>query len=1010
MQIPLLALFVVSGFSALIYQSVWTQYLGLLLGHAAYAQTLVLVMFMGGMALGAWAISRWTTRLPNLIACYAAIELALGMAGFAFHPSFALFAEWSELRVVPSLPQPWLVNAWVWLGAAGLIAVQTVLLGATFPLIAGGLLRWDRESVGATLGGLYFTNGLGAAAGALAASFILLPRFGLPGSLSVAAALNLLLAAFTAFVASRRPEGVRQAESMPIESGADRECKKLQRVLLLATFFSSAASFGYEIGWVRMLNQALGTTLHGFELMLAAFILGMALGGLWIRRRGDRISDVVRYAGYVQVAMGILALISVPVLARSFEWVGWLTGALARTDGGYTLYSIATACIALLVMAPAAFCAGMTLPLFTTALLRKGAGEAVIGRVYAANTLGAIFGVVAVVHGLIPLMGITLSVVAAATLDVLIGLFLLRGLEPHRWTLPAGVVAAASAIVAGLVLRFGMPSALQQASGVYRTGVADESRLGSLQYFRDGSTATVAVRMTDDHTAVISTNGKPDAGLRDSQSPPTPDEVTMMMLGIAPLAWHAEPVDVAVIGWGAGMSTHALLGSPTVRQVDTIEIERAMWEGAKALHPINARAYDDPRSVLHIEDARTFFARHDGLYDVIVSEPSNPWVSGVASLFTKEFYARARSKLRPDGLLVQWIHAYEMSDALLAQMVAALLLEFPHSELLLTNNNDYIILGRTHRPVEWNNVQADRLWQSQALAQELRRVGLHSLEDLRVRRIGGSAMLRTFVRQHGVEPHSDFFPTVALEAPRARFKGQSAHQLSQLILAGLPILNALECRRPIDAGSSKVKNRDSSLARAVSDASSASRALLSGRFDEELDANDAVLARDIRLLRAQFASDTTNSHIPTIHQALAHLANSTIAHLPLDESKSLWNADRWLPRLPTNSPPWLHDQIRLYAAWVQADYREVERIAESLLNERDKRLLPLFRHSALIYGMLASMQLGEKGAAKRWDAQHGRKIPVGLSRNVRDFVIAWDEFEATCGATDGVSTYYSNLQ
>ena len=996
MQIALLLLFVASGFSALIYQSVWTQYLGLLLGHAAYAQTLVLVMFMGGMAIGAWVVSRLTTRLRSLIGCYAAIELLIGLAGFAFHGLFTGFVGLSETQVLPALQGHWAAKAWPWLGAGSLIAVQTILLGATFPLIAGGMLRWNREAMGATLGGLYFSNGLGAAAGALAASFLLLPLFGLPGSLQVAAGMNLLLAAGTAWIAFKAPESgfAAQGEKPAAQSV---ELRSLQRTLLAATFLSSAASFGYEIGWVRMLNQALGTTLHGFELMLAAFIFGIACGGLWIRHRGDQIADVVRYAGYVQVAMGTCALLSVPVLARSFEWVGWLTSALARTDGGYALYSVATAAIALLVMAPAAFFAGMTLPLFTTALLRRGAGEAAIGRVYAANTIGAIFGVVTVVHVLIPLMGITLSVLAAATMDVLIGLWLLRGLKQRTWTLPASASAVGAATVAGLVMHFGLPSTLQQASGVFRTGISDEAQLGQLLYFRDGSTATVSARMLSDQTAIISTNGKPDAGLRDSQSPPTSDEITMLMLGMAPLAWHPHPKEVAVIGWGSGLSTHTLLGSSLVQRADTIEIERAMWEGAKTFLPLNARAYEDPRSFLRIEDARTFLATYDGLYDAVVSEPSNPWVSGVASLFTQEFYSRVRGKLREDGLLVQWIHAYEMTDALLAEMVAALLKEFPHSELLVTNSNDFIILARTSAAPALVVGQANRLWETPSMAEELRRVGLSSIADLQVRRVGGAAMLRTFVRQHQAKAHSDFYPSVALNAPRARFKRQSARQLPQLVLSGLPILNVLECRQPLDAAAKVIRTADSSLARAHLDARAAREALSADKLVLELEESDPLLARDIRSLRAQL-SGVVPFHAATLHQTMTHLANSTVAHLPTDEAQRLWNEAAWLAKLPREAPEWLRAQVRLYAAWLRNDWRAVERLAALLLAEKDPTLTPLFRHGALVYGSLASMALGEKGAVARWDKQFGESIPKQLPTSTRDFLKAWDGHETVCAA------------
>ncbi|KRG63656.1 hypothetical protein ABB28_17565, partial [Stenotrophomonas chelatiphaga] len=194
---------------------------------------------------------------------------------------------------------------------------------------------------------------------------------------------------------------------------------------------TGASSFVYEITWVRMLSLALGTTLHSFELMLAAFIAGIAFGGLWLRHRADRMASPLRAAGWVQVLMGLAALASMFVYAQAFEWVGWLMRVIVRSAEGYGLYSVASAVIAVLVMFPAAFFAGMTLPLLTLALLRQGRGEKVIGQVYAFNTVGAIVGVLAAVHVLMPMLGLKYALLVAAVVDVGLGVWLL-------W--PGGVV------------------------------------------------------------------------------------------------------------------------------------------------------------------------------------------------------------------------------------------------------------------------------------------------------------------------------------------------------------------------------------------------------------------------------------------------------------------------------------------------------------------------------------------------------------------------------------------
>lgn len=995
----LLTLFVLSGFSALIYQSIWTHYLGLVLGHAAYAQTLVLIMFMGGMALGSWLISRRTLRLGRLIACYALVEAVIGLFGFAFHPLFVLLTGFSQDSVLAALPSPLAAATWQWASAAALIAPQTVLLGATFPLIAAGALRaFPGGSASAQLGGLYFTNGIGAAAGALVATFVLLPAVGMQGALNVAALMNLLLAGGSFWISKQLMEGAAPPPAVTDQAGdASAALPRLRRALLLATFCSSAASFGYEIGWVRMLNQALGTTLHGFELMLAAFIAGLALGGLWVQRRGAAITDLVRYAGFVQVAMGVAALLSVPLLAGSYAWVGWLMQALAPTAGGYTLYSLATALLALAIMVPAAFFAGMTLPLFTAALLRQGASERVVGQVYAANTVGAIVGVIVTVHALVPLLGVSLTVLVAASVDVAVGLVLLRRFSPARWTAGSGIAALLALGSLALVLRVGMPEPLHQAAGVFRSGF-HPATMGELKYFRDGSTATISLRLQG-NGLVIGTNGKPDAALTPFDIAPTSDENTMLMLGALPLAAHPKPERVGLIGWGSGLSTHTVLGSKVPKQVDTIEIEPAMWEGAKAFAPRNARAYTDPRSQVHFDDARKFLATHPTPYDVIISEPSNPWVSGVSSLFTKEFYGLVRRHLKDDGLLVQWIHFYEMSDPLLAEMVAALLVEFPNSEVYQANAGDLVVLafkGPRH-------ALGALPWAEPALATELRRVGLGSVHDFEARRLGDAALLRTYVRQHQALPHSDYWPTVALAAPAQRFQHRSAAGLSLPVSAGLPLMNVLACREPLgSAHAVLLVTAGDTLGIVQQVARSAAATVLDNTRSPELMRLNVGLGSALDALLAQRAGLVPLSENLAL-QHLTSLAKATLGVLDTPTLQRLWAPEFWL-RSPWQLTPALRDQITLYGAFAQRQWPQAQQAALSLLTRPNSSLPQETREVILLLGQLAAAAGGDQAQISRWQRDFSSKHQVPALKGLSDFISTWAAHEPVCAAKPASDT------
>lgn len=987
----LLVLFVLSGFAGLLYQSVWSHYLGLSLGHAAYAQTLVLAIFMGGMAVGAWFASHYSLRWKRLILGYAVVEAVIGVFGLVFHPLFVAYTGLSQESILPALGHPALAHAYQWLTAAFLIMPQSVLLGATFPLMSAGLMRALPDEHGEVLGGLYFTNSLGAALGALLATFMLLPAVGLPGTVFTAGILNIVVA-LLAWMLSRMlnedghaPMVQRAATAEAPVVGESDEVRHLGRVLLWATAISGAASFVYEVGWVRLLNQALGSTIHSFELMLAAFILGLAFGGLWIRKRARDILEPVRYVGYVQVWMAIAALVSIPVFTQSFQWVGWIMGALAPSTNGYALYELATAAISLLVMFPAAFLAGMTLPLFTLALLRAGAGERAIGRIYAANTLGAIAGVAMMMHVLIPMIGVRLGVTLGALVDGLVGVYLLRMINPARMTRPVGAVTFALSTALAFSIMLGQPDPLRQISGVFRTGVA---HLGGadVNYLRDGKTATVAL-FTAGNQMTISTNGKPDASLTPLADVPTQDEITMIMLGALPLALHPQPARIAVIGWGSGLTTQTLLGSPWPQEVDTIEIEQSMVEGAKLFGQRVSRAYEDPRSRVHINDARTFFSAGARKYDAIISEPSNPWVSGVAGLFTQQFYAFLKQHLNESGMLIQWLHSYEINDALVGTMMAALVAEFPHADLYLANTSDLLIVARVNEITGERSEFAD---EGTELFRELQRVGIESHDLVNLRRIGSGDVLRNFVRMTGAASHSDYFPTVSLQAPRTRFMRLSSTFLPGLATNGLPVLDILDCRIPLSASADLPKVRYSVLSDARDLGIAVADSLQSSRASADLMEDFAAV---VPMLQALLATSNELGSRPEMlslwSDQLAGVARRSVGLIPAGDLDGAWITPTWLSD-EVRSIPEVKAIMMAYAATARRSPAEMRESAEAVLRLPLGTVSPVLREQMLIIAMLGALGMDDRGAVSELDDRWGTTVKRTQEfAPIASYLLAW---------------------
>jgi spermidine synthase len=813
MIIVLYIAFVLSGAAGLIYESIWTRYLGLFVGHDAYAQIIVLVIFLGGMSVGAMGISRWSERLKDPLYGYVAIEFAVGCIGLFFHEIFQGVTGWVYQGVYPALAGSWTMTAAKWAIAGSLILPQSILLGMTFPLMSAGVLRLRSSHSGRTLSLLYFSNSLGASFGVLIAGFYLVELAGLPGTLLTAAMLNLLVAVVTVgVIASARRNAVAPARERAKDAGAmslvagtpTKKRSRLERLLLFTSFGTAVASFIYEIDWIRMLALVLGSATHSFELMLSAFILGLALGAWWIRSRADKLSDPLRTLGLVQWTMGMLAMATLPLYVFSFEWIASLLATFARTDAGYVGFTLARYGLCLVIMLPATFCAGMTLPLITQTLLKNGSGERSIGSVYGWNTLGSILGVVLGGLVLMPLIGLKPMLIIGAAVDMAIGALLLAQAKPvlsrpRRLIIGATLAAGVLIVVAAGSTKL---EANLLASGVYRTGTIIKPGQREMKFYRDGRTATVtAAKFKATGVLSLATNGKPDASLSadwyracDSVTKPVPlvaDPATQALVPIVTLAHMPKAQSAAIIGQGSGMSSHLLLGSPNLRELVTIEIEPEMIEGSRVFYPANRRAFDDPRSHIVIDDAKSYFASEQRRYDLIVSEPSNPWVSGVSGLFTAEFYARVRNYLTDDGVFGQWMHVYELDDGLVLSVLAALHQNFRAYEVYLVPSGDLLVVASNRATVpspDWSVVKFPGLQTDLCRFLPLTPAVFNGLH------VAGRAELGPLLDSYG-QANSDFYPVLDLGAERRRFRKDNAGGFSDLSYDWFNLLASLRGRR-----------------------------------------------------------------------------------------------------------------------------------------------------------------------------------------------------------------------
>lgn len=822
----LFLLFFLSGISGLVYESLWSRYLKLFVGSAATAQILVLALFMGGMSLGSLLAGRYSSRISKPILAYGLIEGLIGLYALAFPYLYTGVTRLCYDVVFPAVGGGGVALA-KW-GAAGLlIAPPCILLGTTFPLMSVGILRRDRERSGEILSFLYFSNSFGASLGAVISGFLLVPWLGLPGTLAAAAVLNLAIMAVCLRERGREPDAplsavVSNTTATPASTStsSSTDDSMLLTVMLAIALGTGLSSFMYEIAWIRMLSMVLGSASHSFEVMLSVFVFGLALGGLWVRKRMDKFTRPELVLGRVQVIMGAAAVLTIPGYQLGVWGIGgvywaserWFEG--ERTVELWYMFNAVRYIVCLIIMLPATFCAGMTLPLVTHVLLRRGQTEAAVGRVYGVNTLGAIIGATSAGLLLLPVMGIKNVIVLGAVIDMALGIWLIRreqvrnpskSLRNHLW-----VVSGVSVITAlvGFVRIEINPRVL--AAGVFRRGTVQMHDDYVVRLHKDGRTATVTV--TEDiaregyHT--LFTNGKPDASIRTVRYPAghdpdqgpilAGDEPTQLLLGIIPLMVNSDARFVATIGMGSGVTSHTLLASPTLERLDTVEIEPFMAEGAKLFHPVNRRTFEDPRSHIIFDDAKAYFAAAEAKYDIVVSEPSNPWVAGVSSLFTVEFYAEIKRYLADGGILGQWMHGYELSDELLLSVLAAVDSSFADYEIYRVGHRDWLILAATTEGGVGALDPAALAWPD--LHAEAVLLGIHSKSQIDSLFVANDELLRPYLST--LQPNTDARPLLDNGAERARFFRRSAEALLELRFYPLPLAEVLGgvAREPYSEG------------------------------------------------------------------------------------------------------------------------------------------------------------------------------------------------------------------
>lgn len=695
-MIALLLLFLLSGFSALVYELIWVRHAGLIFGNTVYATSTVVATYMAGLGFGAWWFGRRVARRRiRPVRLFAFLELAV--AAYALAMPF-LFQIITHLYVGFSrhvTDQPAALTLIRFLLSVSILIVPTFLMGGSLPVLSAALIRKD-ASFGKYLGWLYGINTLGAAGGLLLSGFVLIPALGLRWTNYAAVSLDSFVA-LTAFVLA----GWMAIEPTSPAATETSNTPKVPVMPLMAVAFSGFLALALEVVWFRVLILIFGSTTYSFAAMLAVFLFGLAVGPLAFGWVADHIKHKALLFAAVLLAMAGYTLWS---MGHFDDQAIFLLAYMVAHDFSWSHMIVAKFMITLFFLAFPALCFGWLFPLAS-----RMAEEVVhrpssaVGAAYAANTIGAIVGSLLAGFFLLPQYGVNLSLLIL-TVCAIVGALLLGVAQQGDFRARVAVLAVSLLLLGWTLVLPPQWSDRLLSSGPYfhpRSYVQDgrvlfREKLDAqrLLFFEEGPLASVAVVLTDSQRMQYVSDGKVEA----DNSPRS--MLLQRMMGHLPMLFHPNPRSVLNIGLGAGV-TYGALGCYDLDRMDVVEIEPAAVDVARIWAPLNHNILNHPLANVIIGDGRNFLLCTTNRYDIITSDPFEPVHAGANFLYTVDHFQVARDRLKTDGIMCQYLPLYELSREDYAGIIRSFLHVFPNTAFFYTGD-DSILLGFNgpiaHRP------------------------------------------------------------------------------------------------------------------------------------------------------------------------------------------------------------------------------------------------------------------------------------------------------------------------
>ncbi len=749
----MLVLFFFSGATALVYEVVWQRMLILVFGNTTYASTTVVASFLGGMAAGSFVFGRFADRHKSPLSLYAYLEV--GIAAFAvLSPLILSVMPAVYVGLYRSLPAEFPLFGAVRVCLSFLVLlIPSFLMGGTLPVISRFFIkRIDRLGWG--IGALYGLNTLGGVVGAFSAAFLLLTWIGVNETIYLASAFNALIAG-VALVLGRFHQPEHAADEMATSQAVEEDSvaaaqsaegqarvRYVPYTLLAVYGVSGFCALAYEILWTRVLVFFLDSSTYAFATMLTTFLIGLGLGSLIFGRLLDWVKRPLLLLAVVQLLIGISAMLSVWEIGRLWVVLGFLE---PKIGGSWVKLMGVRYAGAFYLMAVPTILLGVVFPLAGKIYAEnlKNLGRR-IGTIWAVNAVGWIAGAFVAGLALIPLVGITKSIMIVGTANISLGVVVayLNGLlEPRfRWVPVAMVAVLAGAVVA--------------------TSVVESSKLQPIQpgeeliYYNEDATASAAVVQKFD-VKTLMVNGREEV-------PTTYNALrTFHMLGHLPLMLHRDPTEVLVVSFGAGVASGAV-AEHDLRRIDIVEIHGEALEASNLFLQENQSVLDDPRVKVIVDDGRNYMLRTTKQYDVITSDATHPLGGDSWVLYTREFYQLCKSRLKPNGLMAQWLPIHMLAPEDYKSIVRTFQSVYPNTSLWYTN--DYTLMLGASEEFTIDFALLTERFEDERVLDDLKQFHLDSPLAFLSTFVMGKDSLAKFTE--GVEINSDNHPFV--QPPRRR--------------------------------------------------------------------------------------------------------------------------------------------------------------------------------------------------------------------------------------------------